>query len=81
MRASELEPQDRARLRRELTIEANGWLGRARRMRALLAHYANKFRRTRVRTDTDAVMMTLAWHRMHEAIYNLNLLKTALIGL
>lgn len=81
MRVKELEPQDRERLRRELTIVAKGWWGRAWRMKALLERYATKVRRAGVRTDADAEGMTLAWHRLHEAIYYLNLIKQALIGL
>ena len=81
MRAKELEPRDRERLRRELTLVAKGWWGRAWRMKVLLAGYATKVRKTGVRTDADAEGMTLAWHRLHEAIYYLNLIKQALIGL
>ena len=81
MRINELEPQDRDRLRRELAIVAKGWWGRAWRMKVLLARYATKVRKTGVRTDADAELMTLAWHRLHEAIYYLNLVKQALIGL
>ena len=81
MRVNESEPQDRERLRRELILVAEGWWGRAWRMKVLLPGYANKVRRTVVRTDADAEGMTLAWHRLHEAIYYLNLIKQALIGL
>jgi len=81
MRVNELEPQDRERLRRELNLVAKGWWGRAWRMKVLLASYATKVRRTGVRTDADAEGMTLAWHRLHEAIYYLNLVKQALSGL
>ena len=50
-------------------------------MKVLLACYVTKVRHTGVRTDADAEGMTLAWHRLHEAIYYLNLIKQALIGL
>lgn len=80
MRADELE-QEEATLRQELTLAARGWRGRAWRMKVVLARCANRFRRTGVRTDADAELMTLAWYRLHEAIYNLNLIKQMLIGL
>jgi hypothetical protein len=50
-------------------------------MKRLLASYGTNFRRTGVRTEADAEVSSLAWYRLHEAIYNLNLLKRALIGL
>lgn len=81
MLSSQPQQQDRTRLRRDLVIAAKGWLRRGLRMKVLLAGYANKFGRTGVRTDTDAELMTLAWYRLHEAVYNLNLIKQALIGL
>ena len=81
MRASEVEPWDSTKLRQELGIAARGWLGRARRLKILIAGYVNKFRQTGVRTDTDAELISLAVYRLDEAIYNLNLIKQALIGL
>lgn len=81
MRIDDLEDDDNVKLRQELTVAARGWQGRAWRMKVLLAGYVTKVRRTGVRTDADAEGMTLAWHRLHEAIYYLNLIKQALIGL
>jgi len=81
MRIDDLEDDDNVKLRQELTVAARGWQGRAWRMQVVLAHCANRFRRTGVRSDRDAELMTLAWHRLHEAIYYLNLIKQALIGL
>ncbi len=81
MRAREVELWDSTELRRQLGIAARGWLGRARRMKILIAGYVNKFREAGVRTDTDAELMSLAVYRLDEAIYNLNLIKQALIGL
>lgn len=73
--------EKRRRIRRALATEANAWLARAWRMKALLATRAKVFQRTGVRTDADAELTSLAWYRLHEAIYNLNLLKQMLIGL
>lgn len=81
MRGRDLKPRDRAALRQELATAAKAWVRRGWRMRVLIAGYANKYGRTGVRTDTDAELMSLAAYRLHEAIYNLNLIKQALIGL
>jgi hypothetical protein len=81
MRVDDLEDDHNIKLRQELTVAARGWQGRAWRMQVVLAHCAKRFRRTGVRTDRDAELMTLSWYRLQEAIYNLNLIKQALIGL
>lgn len=75
------EAQRRLKLRRELTAQINAWNATGWRMKRLLSSYANNFRQSGVRTDSDAEMVSLAWYRLHEAIYNINLLKQALIGL
>ena len=75
------EAQRRLKLRRELTAEVNAWYARAWRMKRLLASYGTNFRHTGIRTEADAEVSSMAWYRLHEAIYNLNLLKQALIGL
>lgn len=75
------DAEKRLKLRRELTAEVNAWYAKAWRLKRLLAAYGTNFQRSGVRTDADAEMTSLAWYRLHEAIYNLNLLKQALIGL
>lgn len=72
---------EREKLRREGLTRLQARLAEARRLKVEIARLAHKTNRTGVRTDSEADVISLLAFRLHKAMYMINLLKQALIGL
>lgn len=85
MRAHELRPDpsavERQARRREGLARLQARLADARKWKGVIAELAAKTKRTRVRTDTEADVLSGAVFKLHHTIYMIHLIKQALIGL
>lgn len=72
---------ERDALRREGLIRLQARLAEARQLKMEIARLAHKTKRTGIRTDTEAEVISLLAFRLHKATYMVSLIKQALIGL
>lgn len=72
---------ERDELRREGLARLQARLAQAMRLKVEIAKLAHKTKRTGVRTDTEAEVISSLAFRLHKATYMIILLKQALIGL
>lgn len=81
MQARNRSAKEQEKLRREGLTRLQARLAEARRLKTEIAKLAHKTKRTGVRTDVEADVVSLLAFRLYRATYMVRLIKRALVGL